>query len=99
MVLPRDQAVVRARVDGLRIARIGRDPAALAAADVVPVLLGDAEAGRAAGGPHGAVVLLRAVHVVREIVVESHAVELRGRLVHHARPGASTVVGNGRAAV
>ena len=39
MVLAREQAAVRAGVDDLRIARIGRDPAALAAADVVPVAL------------------------------------------------------------
>ncbi len=82
MVLARDQAVVGAGVDDLRIARVGRDPAALAAAHVVPVLLGDAAAGGAAGDAHGGVVLLRAVDVVREIVVERHAVELRGGLVH-----------------
>ena len=38
-------------------------------------------AGRAAGDAHGRVVLLRAVDVVREIVVQRDAIELRGRLV------------------
>ena len=40
--------------------------------------------GGAAGDAHGRVVLLRAVDVVREVVVERDAVELRGRLVHAA---------------
>ena len=44
-------------------------------------LLGDAAAA-ARGGAHGGVVLLRAVGVIRKIVIERHAIKLRGGLVH-----------------
>ena len=53
----------------------------------------------AAGGAHGGIVLLRAVDVVGKIVVERHAVELRGGLIVDARPGAAAVVGDVGAAV
>ena len=55
--------------------------------------------GGAAGDAHGGVVLLRAVDVVREILVERHAVELRGGLIVHGAPGAPAVARDGGAAV
>ena len=91
VVLSGDEAVVGAGVDDFGIARVGGDPAAFAAAHVVPVVVGDAAAGGAAGGAHGGIVLLRAIQVIGEIFVERHAVELRGGLVIDAGPGASAV--------
>src|SRR6266567_7786898 len=40
------------------------------------------------------VVLLRAVEFVRELVVDPDAIDLRGRLIHLRRPGASAIGGD-----
>src|SRR6185369_8414510 len=61
--------------------------------------LRDAGAGGPAGGADGAVVLLGAVDVVGEILIERHAVELGGGLVHDSGPGPATIVGDVGAAV
>ena len=42
VIVAREQAVIGARVDDLGILGIGRQPAAFAAADVVPIALADA---------------------------------------------------------
>src|SRR5205807_6993347 len=99
VVLARNQAIVGARVDNLRIAGVGRNPAALTAAHIVPVALGDA-GGRSAGGDaHRGVVLLRAIGVVWKVLVQRHAVELRRRLVHEAGPRAASIGCDGGAAI
>ena len=49
--------------------------------------------------PDGAVVLLRAVDVVRRTSVGDHVVELRGRLVILAAPGFSSVESHRHSAV
>ena len=85
-----DDAHVAAGVDIARLVGVERRHRTLAAAHVVPVTLRD-PARRGAGDLHGGVVLLAAVHVVREKVVHRDAVELRGRLVALRRPGAAAV--------
>src|SRR5271166_6588737 len=86
LVLPRDQAVIGACVNDLGVFGIRRNPAALAAAYVIPVALGDRSIVRSCGRAHGAVVLLRAVGVIGEVVIQRHAVKLRGRLIAFRRP-------------
>ena len=67
LIVARDLAAVRTGVHDLRIGGIGRDVAALAAADVVPIRAIDAALGARARNSDGRVVLLRAVDVIREI--------------------------------
>src|SRR5262249_14537583 len=81
------------------VLRLGSDPAALAAADRVPVIDVDAAAAPARGDGDGGVVLLRAVDPVREAVVGRDSVELCGRLVHDRGPGPPAVEGDVGAAV
>src|ERR1051326_215740 len=47
----------------------------------------------------GAFVLLRAVDVIRELVVQIHMIKLRGRLVVLGCPGLTAIDGNGGTAV
>lgn len=93
-----DEIAVAAGVDHVGVARVGSDPAAFSTADVVPVAFGDAAAS-AGGDADGGVILLRAVGVIRKIVIEGDAVELRCGLIHHARPGTAAVEGDICAAV
>src|SRR5262249_11050050 len=93
------EVTVAAGVDDVGVVGARRDPAALAAAHLVPVLLAD----RAAVGPardaHGAVVLLRAAHLVGDVGRGDHVIELRRRLVVLAGPGRAAVVADVGAAV
>ena len=99
VVLPRDEVTVGAGVDDFGVARIGCDPAALAAAHVIPVAVRDGAGGGAGRDANGAVVLLRAVGVIGEVLVERDAIELRGGLVLDGRPRFAAILGDGRAAV
>ena len=74
-LMPGQQAAVAAGVEDVDVARVGRDVAALAAADLVELT--------AAGARHagGRVVLLRAAHVIRHVGGREDVVELRGRKV------------------
>ncbi len=85
--------------DDVRIAGLHRDVAALAAAGLHPLRRRDGAAMRVARHPHRPVVLLRAVDVVRLLVVRAHVVELRGRLVVDRRPRLPAVEAHARAAV
>ena len=96
-VHPGDAAAVTAGVDDVRVARIHRDVAALAAADGIPVRHHGEAAAR--GHRDGAVVLLGAVDPVGPLVVHEDAVDLRGLLVALAGPTLSAVEGDIRAAV
>src|SRR5690242_12395042 len=98
MIGSRRETAVGTGVHDLRIFRRRRDPARLAAADVVPIARADAAFSRAARDAHGRVVLLRAVYVVRKIVVERDAIKLCGRLVLFG-PTAAAVERNVCAAV
>ena len=88
--------------DDVRVVRPDHRDPALHAPDPVPVL--ELEPHAVVAGPTGhrehlPGVLRRAVHPVGELVVHADPVHLRGRLVELARPGASPVPGDVRAAV
>ncbi len=99
MVVAREQTIVRAGVNDVGILGIGRQPAALAAADVVPIAHADAALIAASCDADGAVILLRAVSVIREIVVQRDSVELRSWLLILRGPGAAAVGAHVGAAV
>ena len=92
-------AADRAPDDDGRIAGLHREVAALAAARLEPVDRGDGAAVGLARQTDGPVVLLRAVHAVRALVVGAHVVELRGRLVVDRRPRLPAVERHAGAAV
>ena len=90
VVVAGDRAAVAAGEDDVGVLRLRRDPAALAAADGVPVRDADPRRpGCATRDRDGRVVLLRAVDAVREPVVGGDAIELRRRLVHDRRPASA----------
>src|SRR5512145_1617256 len=73
-------------------------PTGFAPGGLFPISNGDAGAGRAAGDLDRRIVLLRAIDVIGEIIVERDAVELRGRLIL-LRPVFAAVERDVRAAV
>ena len=80
VVVPRDDPRVLARVDDVRVGRVGDRVAGLAAAHVVPVAQRDAAAAQAvAGSGDRAQVLHRAGDVVRVPRVDADPVELADR--------------------
>src|SRR5262249_43058846 len=90
MIPARDESAVRTRVHDVRALGAGRDPSAFASSHFVPVCPVDHRIGCSTRDSHGAVVLLRAVDVVRKITIQCDAIKLRGGLVLRA-PGLSTV--------
>ena len=98
MIVASGQSIIGTGVDDFRIFWRGRNPAGLATADVEPVARGDSKIRRAADDAHCRIILLRAVDVIRKIIIESDAIELRGGLVLLA-PAASGVERNVGAAV
>jgi len=98
-VEPRDVAEVGAGVNDVRIARVNGNVTALASAHGIPVAAVDVTAVAGGGDTDGRIVLLRAIDAVREIVVGSHVVELRRRLIILRGPILAAVDGNGCAAV
>ena len=99
VVVARDVAAIGAGVNDIRVGGIGRDVAALATADVVPVGAIDGAVRAGAGDADGGVVLLGTVDVVGEATVGGDVVELRGWLRVLARPGDAAVDGDGGAAI
>src|SRR5690348_13519289 len=95
----RDEAIVGTGVDDVGVVGIGNDKAGFAAADFVPIGLVDGALVTAAGDGDGGIVLLGAVHAVRNDVVGGHVVELRGGLIALRSPGLAAVVRNRGAAV
>jgi hypothetical protein len=98
MVVAGQQPAVRTGKYDIRIFWIRRNPAAFAAAHVVPVAFHDRSAISAGFDFDCCVILLRAVNSIRKIVVGGHTVKLRGRLIL-GRPGAAAVVADIRAAI
>ena len=99
LVEARDESVVRPRVYDVRIPRIGHYITSLASAHVVPVRAVDRKVVAAARDGHGRIVLLRAVHPVRNRSVSRHMIKLRCRLIVFRRPAFPGVVRNTGAAV
>ena len=98
-VITGDVALIIAGVDDERVARIGCNVAGFAAADGIPILTIDGAVEIAAGDGDGAVVLLRAVDVIREAVICDDVIELRGGLVVLLGPMLAAIEGDGCAAV
>ena len=80
-VVARDVALIVGGINDVRVARIGRNVACLAAAHVVPIAAVNRAVVAAAGDRDGAAVLLRPVDAVGRRRVGDDVVELRGRLV------------------
>src|SRR4030095_17022496 len=99
MVLTCNKSSVGTCVYDLRIPGTWRDPAAFAAPDVVPVRPLNAAVTGASGDSHRGVVLLRAVYVVREIIVQRDAIKLSRGLVVDRAPASASVKAHLRAAV
>src|SRR5436853_3078473 len=91
--------VFGAAVDDVGVARIGDHEAALAAERVIPVALHDGALIIHAGDRDARVVLLGAVHVIGEAIVDRHVIELRRRLIVLRGPGLAAVEGDRGAAV
>ena len=95
-------AAVATAVNDVVVQRIYSDVGTLATSGRFPVALTDGAAIRAVQDPQGAVVLLRAVDAVGEMIVGRYAIKLRGRLVVVGTPVfagvkaglRATVVGN-----
>ena len=100
MVVAGDYPVgMGASVNDVRIVGTYRDVATFATADDVPIALGNGSRVGSAGNANGGVVLLGAVHLVRNAGVSGNVVELSGGLVVDGGPGGPTVEGDASAAV
>src|SRR5262249_41018996 len=89
--LSSDQPAIRTSVYNLRIFRTWSNPSALASADVIPVGSIDATHHRPACDSNSRVVLLGSVDVIRKVIIQSHAVKLRGWLVFDRAPASPAV--------
>src|SRR6185369_2976544 len=75
--------------------RVGRDVGILSGAYGMPFAHCDLAVVAAAGDARGATLLLPAIHLIRELVVGDHVVELRRRLVVPGTPGAAVIHADG----
>ena len=91
VIVARERAHVAAAVGDQRIARINGDRCVLAAGHAVVVAFTDLAIVGPARDGNGGVVLLRAVNAVRELVVGSDVIELRGGLIVDAGPGGASI--------
>src|SRR5579859_1337568 len=98
-VVTEELSIGPAAIDDVGIRWIRRDVSALASAGRMPVAEGDRAVIAAAENVNAAAILLRAVYVVREIVVNSNVVKLRCGLVEPTAPCAATVHAHTRALV
>src|ERR1041385_4912565 len=90
-VITEELSIGPAAIDDVGIGRIGRDVSAFAGACGVPVAEGDGAVIAAAENVDAAAILLRAVNVVRKIIVNRHVIELCGRLIEPTAPGAAAI--------
>src|SRR5207253_3228528 len=81
MIVTSNQTVVRSGENNFRIFRQRSNPAGLAAANIVPIAESDCTFIGSASNAHRRVVLLRAVDVIRKIIVERDAIKLSCRLI------------------
>ena len=95
----RDVALVVARINNIRIGRIGRDVSGFSAAYRIPVVAPDFAVIAAAGNRDRRIVLLRAVHVIRIARVGGHVIELRGRLIVLPGPALAAIQADCHAAI
>ena len=98
-VIVAGEHVLGVRIDDFRIARIGDDKTAFAAAGRIPVPLADHALVIGAGRGEVGVVLLRAIEPIGEAVIDGDMVELGRGLIVLGRPGVPAVDGDAGAAI
>src|SRR5215472_8267605 len=91
LVIAEQLAEGAAAVEDVGIAWVGSDVTALARTGRMPVAKGDGTIVAAAGGFYAARILLRAVDVVRKLVINRYMVELRRRLVVPGAPDLAAI--------
>src|SRR5579863_3620640 len=92
-------AVPASGVDEVGIGGVGSDVAELESSRRGPVAIGDLAVVTAAGDSGSAAILLRAVNVIRKMLIGAHMIKLPGRLVVPGTPGVAGVHASGRALV
>src|SRR6267154_6006523 len=90
-IITKELTISPAAINGVGITGIRCDVTALASSGGMPVAESDSSVIAAAENENAAAILLRAVNVIREVVVNRNVIELRGRLVIPAAPGAAGV--------
>src|SRR5260221_4222782 len=90
-IITKELTISPAAINGVGITGIRCDVTALTSSGGMPVTEGDSSVIAAAENENAAAILLRAVNVIREVVVNRNVIELRGRLVIPAAPGAAGV--------
>src|SRR6478609_642812 len=98
-VVTEELSIGPAAIDDVGIGRIGRDITTFARARGVPVAEGDRAVITAAEDIDAAAILLGAVNVIREFVVDSNVVKLRCRLIEPAAPCGAAVNAHARALI
>ena len=89
-----DGSVGAARIDDVRISRVDGHPPALTLAKTETIARIELSVIGADGRSCRAAVLLRAVDVIRKLIVDDYVIELRGGLVVPGAPGDTTVQRN-----
>src|SRR5258708_6881522 len=92
-------AVGSSAINDAGIGRIRRNVAALTCSGRMPVTEGNGAIIAAAENVYAAAILLRAVNVVREFIVDRNVVELRGGLVVPTAPGVAAIYAHARALI
>src|SRR5487761_176704 len=98
-VVPDEDTEIAATVRDVRVAGLRHRVGALAIRYALPIGDRNRSAARRAGSLEGAFVLLRAVDVVGELIVEIYVVELPRRLIVLVAPRLPAVGRDGRSAV
>src|SRR4029077_16830561 len=98
-VITEELSIRPTAIDDVGIGWIRRDVSALARAGGVPVTEDDRAVIAATQDVNAAAILLCAVDVVGELVIDSNVMKRRGRLVEPATPCAATVHAHTRALV
>ena len=86
VIEPGEVAAVVAAVNDIRVQRIGHHVTALRSGGSLPFVLGDLSAVATRQDTDGGIILLRSKYAIRIMVVRTHPVELRRRLVHIRAP-------------
>src|SRR5690242_15824862 len=99
MVIAGQQSLVAASINDIGIVGPHRDIAALTAANVVAIGLGDASQRRATRQADSGIVLLSAVDAIGNLGVSGDVIKLDGRLIILNGPVSTTVEGDAGAAI
>ena len=86
-----DDVTFAVRINDVPVAGIGHDETAFAPASLKPIFSADYARIGPTGDAHIRIVLLSAVDVIRERIIDSNVVKLRRRLIALARPSFAAV--------